>query len=153
MVNQFTVYNATLGKGLTNGNRVNIVQTVVFLLGVEPVLLDELCDTTLNLRPGHFIINVRSGNGNVQRLRHIACAVLLGKPRRRITLTGVFCHVADHSLLAFNIAVPLLESFINVCLREFTLCGGSLSRCLNRGDWGLVWSFCNAYRLSFRFLG
>ena len=145
-VNQFAVHNTTLGKGLTNGNRVNIVKT-------EPAILDELCDTSLHLCPGHFIVNVRAGNGNVQRLRYVACSVLLGEPRRSITLTGVVCHIANYSPLAFNIAVPPLDSFINVSLREYTLCGRSLDRSFNCRNWSLVLGFCNAYRLVSYFLG
>ena len=143
-VNQFAVDNATLGKRLTYGNRVNIVKTVVFFLGVESVLFDELCNTPLYLRPGHFIINVRSGYGDVQRLRYIA-AVLLGEPRCSITLTSMVCHIANHGPFAFNVAVPFLESFINLCLRDLTR-DKRRFYCLCQG---LIVGFCNAYRLVF----
>ena len=128
-VNQFAVHDATLGKRLTHGNRVNIVKTVVLFLGVESVLFDELCNTPLYLRPGHFIINVRSGYGDVQRLRYIA-AVLLGEPRCSITLTSMVSHIANHGPFACDVAVPILESFINLCLRDLT-----------RYNWGLCCSF------------
>ena len=64
--NRFAVYNATLGKSLTDNNRVNVLKCVLLGFGEEPVLFDELCDASLNLRPGHFIINIRAGNGDVQ---------------------------------------------------------------------------------------
>ena len=147
-VNQFAVHNTTLGKRLTNGNRVNIVETVVFLLGVEPVLFDKLCNTALYLCPGHFMVNVRSGYGDVQRLRYIA-AVLLGEPRRSITLTSMVSHIANHGPFACDVAVPILESFINLCLRDLTRYNGGLC-CSFRG---ICRGFCNAYRLVFRFLG
>ena len=118
-VNDFAVYDAMLGKGFTNGNRVNIVQTVIFCLGVKSVLLDELCDTPLYLCPGHFIINVRSGNGDMQRFRYPS-TVFSGEPRRRVPFTGMVCHITDNCLLTFNTAVPALESFINLCLCDFT---------------------------------
>ena len=147
-VNQFAVDNATLGKGLTNGNRVNIVKTVVFLLGIEPVLFDELCNTALYLCPGHFIVNVRACHGDVQRLRYIA-AVLLGEPRCSITLTSMVSHIANHGPFACDVAVPILESFINLCLRDLTRYNGGL--CCS--CWGLIRGFCNAYRLVSYFLG
>ena len=145
---QFAVHDTTLGKLRTDIHGVNIVQTVVFLLGIKPVLLDELCHSALYLRPRHFIIKVRSCHGDVQGLRYVA-AVFLGEPSGCVTLTGVVCHIPDDSLLAFNVAVPSLQSFINFSLRDFTGDNG----CFNCRRWGLIWGFCNAYRLDFGFLG
>ena len=147
-VNQFAVHNATLGKGLTDGNRVNIVKTVALLLGVELIALDELCHSALYLRPGHFIVNVCSCNRDVQGRQYVA-AVFLGEPSGCVTLTGVVCHIANHGTFAFNVAVPSLQSFINFSLCYFT---GDY-RGFNCSCLGLVCGFCNAYRLVFGFLG
>ena len=67
-VNRFAVHNATLGKSLPDSNRVNVLKCVLLGFGEKLVLFDELGDTSLNLRPGHFIINVCAGNGDVQIL-------------------------------------------------------------------------------------
>ena len=51
-VNQLAPHNTTLGQILPNGHRVNIVQIVVFFLGVEAIFLDELGNLALHLGPG-----------------------------------------------------------------------------------------------------
>ena len=50
-VNQFTVYNTTFGKSFPDSNRVDMLKCVLLGFGIEPVLFDELCDSSLNLRP------------------------------------------------------------------------------------------------------
>ena len=51
-VNQLAAHNTTLGQILPNGHRVNIVQIVVFFLGIEAIFLDKLGDPALYLGPG-----------------------------------------------------------------------------------------------------
>ena len=50
-INHFAAHNATFGGGFPNGNGVNIVEIVVFRLGIEFVILDELCNAPLHLCP------------------------------------------------------------------------------------------------------
>ena len=50
----FAVYNAALGKIFTDGNGVNIVQTVILRFGIELIIFDKLCDTPLYLCPGQY---------------------------------------------------------------------------------------------------
>ena len=51
-VHHMAVHNAALGQGLPDGDGVYIVQIVLFDLGVEAVLLDELGNPALYLGPG-----------------------------------------------------------------------------------------------------
>ena len=54
-----------------------------------------------------------------------------------------------HGPFACDVAVPILESFINLCLRDLT----RYNRCFRCSFWGICSGFCNAYRLVFYFLG
>ena len=50
-IHNLPIYNTSFSKRFPDGDGVNIVKVVLFLLGVEVVGLNELGDTPLHLRP------------------------------------------------------------------------------------------------------
>ena len=52
LVHQLAIHNAALGQRLPDGNGVDVVKSVLFRFGVEPLLLDEMGNPALYLGPG-----------------------------------------------------------------------------------------------------
>ena len=111
------VHNAALGQGLPDGDGVHIVQIVLLDLGIEAILLDELGDSALYLGPGQR----RSfGAFRADRKRSFAVAAvkLMGQPRSGVFLPCMVLHVADNGVFAFDFAIPVLDSLVDVIVRE-----------------------------------
>ena len=107
-----TVHNPALGQGLPDGNRVDVVKTVLFRLGVEPIFLDELGNPALYFGPRHIARRaIRCDRKGGQRI-----AVFLPQPGGGVLFAGMVLHIADNRVLALDIAVPFLDGGINVCL-------------------------------------
>ena len=129
-IHNLPIYNTAFSKRFPDGDGVNIVKVVLFLLGVEAIGLNELGDTPLHLRPRQ---NNRLGiaHGDLQRLRGILQAVLPCQPCGGVPVAGVSLHIADNCVLAFNPAVPLLQGRVDVLLRD--LVGRGRDRGCQRG--------------------
>ena len=112
------VHNAALGQGLPDGDGVHIVQIVLFNLGVETVLLDELSksgaapwaqgSSVPSGLPGRTTNGALPSPPSNSRASHAAvsfspCMVL---------------HVADNGVFTLDLAVPLLDSPVNVIVRK-----------------------------------
>ena len=107
-----TVHNPALGQGLPDGDRVDVVKTVLFRFGVEPIFLDELGDPALYLGPRHIARRaIRCDGKGRQRI-----AVFLPQPGGGVLFTGMVLHIADNRVLALDVAVPFLDGGINVGL-------------------------------------
>ena len=117
-VNYFAVYNAALGKIFTDGNGVNIVQTVILRFGIELILFDKLCDTPLYLCPGQYR-RLRIANGDLQRQGCITHTIFLCQPCGGVLFPSMLFHVAHNGAFAFDIAVPFLQGRVNICLCDF----------------------------------
>ena len=117
-VNYFAVYNAALGKVFTDGNGVNIVQTVILRFGIELILFDKLCDTPLYLCPRQYR-RLRIANGDLQRQGCISHAIFLCQPCGGVLFPSMLFHIAHNGAFAFDIAVPFLQGRVNICLCDF----------------------------------
>lgn len=112
-----TVHNAALGQGLPDGDGVHIVQIILFDLGVEAILLDELGNPALHLGPGKR----RSfGAFRADRKRSFAVAAikLMGQPHSGVFFPCMVFHVADNGVFTLDLAIPVLDSPVNVIVRE-----------------------------------
>ena len=129
-IHNLPIYNTAFGKRFPDGDGVNVVKVVLFLLGVEAIGLNELGDTPLHLRPRQ---NNRLGiaHGDLQRLGAVAYAVFRCQPCGGIPVAGMIFHIADNCVLAFNPAVPLLQGCVDVLLRH--LVGRGRNRRCQRG--------------------
>ena len=111
-VRHLAVHDPALGQGLPDGDRVDVVKTVLFFLGIEAVLLDELGDPALYFGPRHIARRaIRCDGKGRQRI-----AVFLPQPGGGVLFTGMVLHVADNRVLALDVAVPFLDGGINVGL-------------------------------------
>ena len=109
------VDDAPFLQGFPDGDGVDIVKTVLFFFGIEPVLLNELGDSALYLRPGQLRFLRASGTDNEQA---VAAAVFLSQPCSGIFLSCMIFHIADDSVFTLNIAVPCTKGSINIFLRK-----------------------------------
>ena len=116
-VHNAPAHNAALSKRFPDGDGVNIVKVVLFLLGVEVIGLNELRNAPLHLRPReHNRLGI--AHGDLQRFRGILQAVLPRQPCGGVPVAGVSLHIADNRLLAFNFSVPALQGSVDVLLRH-----------------------------------
>ena len=104
-------------QGFPDGGRVYVVKTVLFFFGIEPLLLDQLGETALYLRPGQLRFLRAAGADNEQA---VAAAVFLSQPCGGIFLSCMVFHIADDGVFALNIAVPCTNGSINIFLRKRT---------------------------------
>ena len=116
-INQLSVHNAAFGKSFADGNRVYIIQAVIFFRRIELICLDELGNSPLHLRPGHYMVNVRTGQGDVQRLTRIG-AVFTSQPCGGVSFTGMVLHIAHYSPLALRASIPTSQCLIDILLRQ-----------------------------------
>jgi len=110
-----TVDNPSFLQGFPDGDRVDVVKTVLFFFGIEPVLLNELGNPALYLRPGQLRFLWTSGTDNEQS---VAVTVFLSQPCSGIFLPCMVFHIADDSVFTLNIAVPCTKGSINIFLRQ-----------------------------------
>nr|WP_244273545.1 hypothetical protein [Bittarella massiliensis (ex Durand et al. 2017)] len=122
-------------------------------MGVEAVLLDKLCNPALYLGPGHI---TRRAVHRHREGRQII-AKLLPQPGGGVLFTGVVLHIAHDCVLALNIAVPFLDSRVNLGLgqrpalgRCRALCRGMVFRHRKRTGRLYARSFVDGFYL-FRF--
>ena len=111
------VDNPSFLQGFPDGDRVDIVKTVLFFFGIEPVLLNELGNPALYLRPGQLHFLRASGTSNEQAVA-VTAAVFLSQPCSGIFLSCMVFHIADDSVFTLNIAVPCTKGSINIFLRK-----------------------------------
>ena len=109
------VDDAPFLQGFPDGDGVDVVKTVLFFFGIEPVLLNELGDSALYLRPGQLRFLRASGTDNEQA---VAAAVFLSQPCSGIFLSCMIFHIADDSVFTLDIAVPCTKGSINIFLRK-----------------------------------
>ena len=117
-VYHLAVHDAALGQGLPDGDGGDAVKTVLLRFGIEPIFLDELRNPALHLGPGQH----RSiGAFRAYRKRGFAVAAvkLMGQPFGGIFFPRMVFHVADNGVLAFDLAVPVLDSSVNVIVRKW----------------------------------
>ena len=105
-------------RGLPDGDGVDIVQIVLLDLGVEAVLLDELgrsgAAPWAREAPVPSGLSGRTANG----VFAVAAVKLMGQPRSGVFLPCMVFHVADNGVFAPDPAIPVLDSPVNVIVRE-----------------------------------
>ena len=116
-IHNLPIYNTAFSKRFPDGDGVNIIKVILFLLGVEVVGLNELRNAPLHLCPRQYN-RLGISHGDLQRFRGILQAVLPCQPCGGIPVAGVSLHIADNCVLALNPAVPLLQGRVNVRLRH-----------------------------------
>ena len=109
LINDFTVDNAVLCQPFSDINGINILKLVLFLVGKEPILVNQAGNAALYSRPG----NITSSAFRCDGKRRQIFSIFLPQPRRRATLPAMLPHIADNSALAFHAAVPFLERLVN----------------------------------------
>ena len=102
-------------QSFPDGDWVDVVKTVLFFFGIEPVLLNELGNPALYLRPGQLRFLRASGTDNEQA---VAATVFLSQPCGGIFLPFMVFHIADDSVFTLDIAVPCTKDSINIFLRK-----------------------------------
>ena len=117
-VHHLAVHDAALGQGFPNGDGVDVVKTVLFFLGIEPIFLDKLGDPALHLGPGQHR-SIGAFRAYCKRSFAVAAVKLMGQPCGGVFFTGVVLHVADNGVLAFALAVPVLDGSVNVIVRKW----------------------------------
>ena len=113
-IDHFPIHNAPLGKGLPDGDRIHILHAVLFLPREEAVLFDELGNPPLNLGPGQIhgspLHRHREGGQIV--------SVLPFQPCGGVLLPPVLGHIANHRPFTVHIAVPFLQSGVDLSLGD-----------------------------------
>jgi len=102
-------------QSFPDGDRVDVVKTILFFFGIEPVLLNKLGNPALYLRPGQLRFLRASGTDNEQA---VVATVFLSQPCSGIFLSCMVFHIADDSVFTLNIAVPCTKGSINIFLRK-----------------------------------
>ena len=110
-----SVDDSSFPQSFPDGDWVDVVKTVLFFFGIEPVLLNELGNPALYLRPGQLRFLRAAGTDNEQA---VTAAVFLSQPCSGIFLSCMVFHVADDSVFTLNIAVPCTKGSINIFLRK-----------------------------------
>ncbi len=104
-------------QGFPDGDGVDIVKTILFFFGIEPVLLNELGNPALYLRPGQLRFLRAAGTDNEQAVA-VTAAVFLSQPCGGIFFSCMVFHIADNSVFTLDIAVPCTKGSINIFLRK-----------------------------------
>ena len=104
-------------QSFPDGDGVDVVKTVLFFFGIESVLLNELGNPALYLRPGQLRFFRAAGTSNEQAVA-VTAAVFLSQPCSGIFLSCMIFHIADDSVFTLNIAVPCTKGSINIFLRK-----------------------------------
>ena len=151
-VYDLSVYNSALSQTLTNGNAVDIVQSIILFGSIELLGLDKLRDSALYLRPRKLNAVGASATGNEQAFA-VAAAILAREPRRSILISGVFFHIPDHGAFTGDISVPTAERIIDVLLRDRArlIVGRSFAHSFHYGD--ICSRFSGVYWFGGYFLG
>ena len=92
-------------QSFPDGDWVDVVKTVLFFFGIEPVLLNELGKPALYLRPGQLRFLRAAGTDNEQAVA-VTAAVFLSQPCGGIFFSCMVFHIADNSVFTLDIAVP-----------------------------------------------
>ncbi|CAN3986315.1 Beta-methylgalactoside transporter inner membrane component, partial [Dysosmobacter welbionis] len=104
-------------QGFPDGDRVDVVKTVLFFFGIEPVLLNKLGKPALYLGPRQLHFLRAAGTDNKQA---VTAAVFLSQPCGGVFLPCMVLHIADNGVFTLDIAVPCTKGRINIFLRERT---------------------------------
>ena len=106
-------------QGFPDGDGVDVVKTVLFFFGIEPVLLNELGKPALYLRPGQLRFLRAAGTDNEQAVAvAVTAAVFLSQPCGGIFFSCMVFHITDDSVFTLDIAVPCTKGSINIFLRK-----------------------------------
>ena len=108
-----------LCQRLPDGDRVDVFKSVLFRCGVEPILLDELGNPALYLGPGQHL-SFRAFRANRKRSLAVAAVKLMGQPCGGVFFPPMLLHVTDNGVFTFDFSVPVLDSFVDVIVRERT---------------------------------
>ena len=111
------VDNPSFFQSFPDGDWVDVVKTVLFFFGIEPVLLNELGNPALYLRPGQLRFLRAAGTDNEQAVA-VTAAVFLSQPCGGIFFSCMVFHIADNSVFTLDIAVPCTKGSINIFLRK-----------------------------------
>ena len=87
------------------------------LLGQKAVLLDELGNPALYLGPGQRR-SFRAFRANRKWGFAVAAVKLMGQPCGGIFFPPMFLHVTGNGVFTFDFAVPILDSLVDVIVRE-----------------------------------
>ena len=117
-VHNLAVYNPSLSQGLPDSDGVHIIQIVLFNLGVETFLFDELGNPALYFGPGQSH-SVGAFRADRKRGFAFASVKLMGQPCGGIFFSRMIFHVADNGVFAFDLAIPGLDSTVNVIVRKW----------------------------------
>ena len=112
-----TIDDSSFLQGFPDGDGVDVVKTILFFFGIEPVLLNKLGKPALYLRPGQLRFLRAAGTSNEQAVA-VTAAVFLSQPCSGIFLSCMVFHIADDSVFTLNIAVPCTKGSINIFLRK-----------------------------------
>ena len=118
-IHNLPIYNTAFSKRFPDGDGVNIVKVVLFLLGVEAIGLNELGDTPLHLRPRQFD-GFRASSADDKEIVALLAAVLVSKPCSSFFFTSVLLHIPHYGVFALDISVPCTECIVYIVLRERT---------------------------------
>ena len=118
-VHNAPAHNTAFSKRFPDGDGVNIVKVVLFLLGVEVVGLNELRNTPLHLRPRQFNGFRASGADDKKAFAFIP-SILAGEPCGGFFFASVLLHIPHYGVLALDISVPCTECIVYIVLRERT---------------------------------
>ena len=110
-----SVDDSSFFQSFPDGDWVDVVKTVLFFFGIEPILLNELGNPALYLRPGQLCFLRASGTDNE---RAVAATVFLSQPCSCILLSCMVFHITDDSVFTLDIAVPCTKGSINIFLRK-----------------------------------
>ena len=111
------VDNPSFLQSFPDGDWVDVVKTVLFFFGIEPVLLNELGKPALYLRPGQLRFLRAAGTDNKQAVA-VTAAVFLSQPCGGIFFSCMVFHITDDSVFTLDIAVPCTKDSINIFLRK-----------------------------------
>ena len=112
-VNDFTVDDPGLSQSLPNGSRVNIVEVIQLLIGVELFTADQTHHAPLHVPPrqrGFFYA------GQLDRKGIQLAAVFLPQPLVCAAFPAMLLHIPEYPALAGNVAVPALNRMGQIIL-------------------------------------
>ena len=112
-VNDFTVDDPGLSQSLPNGSRVDIVEVIQLLIGVELFTADQTHHAPLHIPPGQrgFF-----HAGQLHRKGIQLAAVFLPQPLVCTAFPAMLLHISEYPALACNISVPALDRMGQIVL-------------------------------------
>ena len=118
-IDYFTVNDAAFSKIFPDSNRIYIIQTILFFLGVKLVIPNQSVQCVCGICPWNLPLNIIHHD----RERRQIAAVFFTQPFGNLLGSMPFLHKAGHGMLAFNTPVPFPESAFNIHLGNNPICG------------------------------